>query len=87
MEKFAVKFQIYTKVIKVDELERVYDEINRVFSFLKTFLENFIVKYEDKDLGYMNLDSPIELANRKCNILLVESELVDEIVNTSMPND
>ena len=87
MEKFAVKFQIYTKVIKVDELERVYDEINRVFSFLKTFLENFIVKYEDKDLGYMNLDSPIELANRKSNILLVESELVDEIVNTSMPND
>ena len=35
----------------------------------------------------MDLDTPIELANRKSNILLVESELVNEIVNTSMPND
>ena len=87
MEKFAVKFQIYTNVIKVDELVLVYDEIKRVSSFLKTFPENFIVKYEDKDLGYGDLDSPIELANRKSNILLVESELVGEIVNTSMPND
>ena len=51
------------------------------------FPENFIVKYEDKDLGYVGLDSPIELANKKSNILLVESELVGEIVNTSTPND
>ena len=87
MEELAVKFQIYTKVIKVDELELVYDEINRVFSFLKTVSENFIIKYEDKDLGYVDLDNPIELANRKSNILLVESELVGEIVNTSTPND
>ena len=87
MEKFAVKFQMYTKVIKVDELALVYEEIKRVLSFLKTFPENFIVKYENKDLGYVDLDSPIELANRKSNILLVESELVGEIVNTSMTND
>ena len=63
MEKFAVKFQIYTKIIKVNELALVYDKIKRIFSFLKTFPENFIVKYEDKDLGYLYLDSPIELAN------------------------
>ena len=50
MGKFALKFQIYTKVIKVGELALVYDEIQRVFSFLKTFPENFIVKYDDKDL-------------------------------------
>ena len=81
MEKFAVKFQIYTKVIKVDELALVYDEIKRVFSFPRIFPENFIIKYEDKDLGYVDLDSPTELANRKSNILLVESELVGEIVN------
>ena len=87
MEKFAVKFQIYTKVIKVDGSELVYDEINRVFSFLKTVSKNFILKYEDKDLAYVDLDSPIELANRKSNILLAESELVGEIVNTSTPND
>ena len=87
MEKFAVQFQIYTKVIKVDELALVYYEIKRVFSFLKTFPENFIVKYEDKDLGHVDLDSSTELANRKSNILLVESELVGEIVNTSMTND
>ena len=35
----------------------------------------------------MDLDSSTELANRKSNILLVESELVGEIVNTSMTND
>ena len=87
MEKFAVKFQIYTKAIKVDELALAYDETKRVFSFLKTFPEDFIVKYEDKDLGHVDLDSPTELANRKSNILLVESELVGEIVNTSMMND
>ena len=63
MEKFAVKFQIYTKVIYVNELALVYDKIKHFFSFLKTFPENFIVKYEDKDLGYLYLDSPIELAN------------------------
>ena len=63
MEKFAVKFQIYTKVIYVNELALGYDKIKHIFSFLKTFPENFIVKYEDKDLGYLYLDSPIELAN------------------------
>ena len=63
MEKFAVKFQIYTKVIYVNELALVYDKKKHIFSFLKTFPENFIVKYEDKDLGYLYLDSPIELAN------------------------
>ena len=61
MEKFAVKFQIYTKVIYVNELALVYDKIKHIFSFLKTFPENFIVQYEDKDLGYLYLDSPIEL--------------------------
>ena len=78
-EKFAVKFQIYTKVTKVDELALVYDEIKLVFSFLKTFPENVIVKYEDKYLGYVDLDSPIELATRKSDILLVESELAVKI--------
>ena len=86
MKKFTVKFQIYTKVIKVDEFPLVYDEIKRVFSFLKRLPENFIVNYEDKDLGYVDLDCPIELANRKSDILLVESELSGKIVNTSMPN-
>ena len=61
--------------------------IKLVFSFLKTLLETFTVKPEDKDLGYVDLDSPIELANRKPNILLVEPELAGEIVNTSTPKD
>ena len=87
MEKFAVKFQIYTKVIKVDVLAFVYDKTKHVFSFLKMFPENFIIKYEDKDLDYVDFDSPTELANRKSSILLVESQLVGEIVNFSMPND
>ena len=81
MEKFAVKFQIYTKVIKVDVLAFVYDKTKHVFSFLKMFPENFIIKYEDKDLDYVDFDSP------KSNILMVESQLVGEIVNFSMPND
>ena len=58
MEKSAVKFQIYTKVITVDKLALVYDEIKPVFSFLKTFPE----KYEEKDLGKVDLDSLTELA-------------------------
>ena len=65
MEKFAVKFQIYIKVIKAAESALVYDKLKRVFSFLKTFPENFFVKYWDKDLGYVNLGSPVELADTK----------------------
>ena len=65
MEKFAVKFQIYIKVIKAAESALVYDKLKRVFSFLKTFPENFFVKYWDKDLGYVNLGSPVELADIK----------------------
>ena len=88
MVKLAVKFQIYTKIIKVEKLTLVYDEIKSVLSILKTFPENFIVKYEDNDLGYIDLRSPNEMANsnRKSNIL-AESELAGEIVNTSTPND
>ena len=65
MEKFAVKFQIYIKVIKAAESTLVYDKLKRVFSFLKTFPDNFFVKYWDKDLGYVNLGSPVELADTK----------------------
>ena len=64
-----------------------YDEIKPVFSFLKSFSETFTVKPEDKDLGYVDLDSPIELANRNSKILLVEPELAREIVSTSTPKE
>ena len=65
MDEFSVKFQIYTKVINGDKLTLAHDEVKCIFSFLKTFEGKSIVKYEDKDLDYVDLDSPIKLANRK----------------------
>ena len=56
MERFAVKFQIYTKVIKVHKLAPIYDEIKHVFSFLQSFPEKLIVKYKDKNLSDVGLD-------------------------------
>ena len=40
--------------------------------YQSTILDNFNLKYEDKEFGLVDLDSPIQLYDHKNNILHVE---------------
>ena len=52
----------------------------------------FSLQYEDNGFGFVDLDSPIQLADRKSNILLVktdspENEVNDTVLATSRITD
>ena len=68
IEKFAVKYKTSTKLVYVQNHADIYSEIKKVYQ--STIPDNFNLKYEDKEFGLVDLDSPIQL--RKNNILHVE---------------
>ena len=70
IEIFAVKYKISTKLVYVQNHADIYSEIKKVYQ--STILDNFNLKYEDKEFGLVDLDSPIQLHDHKNNILHVE---------------
>ena len=70
IEKFAVKYKTSTKLVYVQNHADIYSEIKKVYQ--STIPDNFNLKYEDKEFGLVDLDSPIQLHDRKNNILHVE---------------
>ena len=79
-DKFTVKFINSTKVVYIENRADVYESIHKIYQ--GNLARSFSVKYDDKDFGIVDLDSPIKLADRKSNILYIE-EKVSEFQNTS----
>ena len=48
---------------------------------VSSFPGNFTLKFEDEEFGFIDLDSPVYLTDRKSNFLMV-SEPVSELSNT-----
>ena len=79
-DKFAVKFRNSTKVVYIENHADIYESIHKTCQ--GNLPRSFSVKYDDKEFGIVDLDSPIQLADRKSNILYIEEE-VSEFQNAS----
>ena len=80
-DKFAVKFRNSTKVVYIENHADIYESIHKIYQ--GNLPRSFSVKYDDKELGIVDLNSPIQLADRKSNILLYIEEEVSEFQNAS----
>ena len=76
--KFAVKFRNSTKVVYVENRADIYERRHKIYQ--GNLPRSFSVKYDDKEFAIVDLDSPIQLADRKSNILYIEEE-VNELQN------
>ena len=70
IEKYAVKCKTSTKLVYAQNHADIYSEIKKVYQ--STIPDNSNLKYEDKEFGLVDLDSPIQLHDRKNNILHVD---------------
>ena len=78
-DKFAVKFRNSTKVVYIENHADIYESIHKIYQ--GNLPRSFSVKYDDKEFGIVNLDSPTQLADRKSNIYIEEE--VSEFQNAS----
>ena len=79
-DTFAVKFRNSTNVVYIENHADVYQNIRKIYQ--DNLPRSFLVKYDDKEFGIVDLDSPIQLADRKSNILYIEKK-VSEFQNAS----
>ena len=83
--KFLTVYNETKKIVVLTEFEDLHDRIESVYKNIPGFPKKFKVLYEDKDMEeYVDLDSPIQLLNRKSNKLYIKSE--DE-ENKQNPNE
>ena len=74
-DRFAVKFRNSTKVAYIENHADIYESIHKIYQ--GNLPRSFSVKYHDKEFRIVDLDSPIQLADRKSNILYIEEEVSD----------
>ena len=79
-DRFAVKFRNSTKVAYIENHADIYESIHKIYQ--GNLPRSFSVKYHDKEFRIVDLDSPIQLADRKSNILYIEKK-VSEFQNAS----
>ena len=79
-DKFAVKFRNSAKVVYIENHADIYESIHKIYQ--GNLPRSFSVNYDDKEFGIIDLDSPIQLADRKSNILYIE-EGVNEFQSAS----
>ena len=79
-DKFVAKFRNSTKVVYIENHADIYESLHKIYQ--KNLPRSFSVKYDDKEFGNVDLDSPIQLADTKSNILHIEEEL-KELQNAS----
>ena len=72
--KYLVKFKTHSKIILTDNCTKMVDAVKDVYKGLNGFPTYFSLQYEDNEFGFVNLDNPIQLADRKSNILLVKND-------------
>ena len=90
--KYLVLFKTHSKFILTDNCTKIFDAVKDVYKGLNGFPTCFNLQYEDNEFGFVDLDSPIQLADRKSNILLVktdspENEVNDAVLATSRITD
>ena len=90
--KYLVLFKTHSKFILTDNCTKIFDAVKDVYKGLNGFPTCFSLQYEDNEFGFVDLDSPIQLADRKSNILLVktdspENEVNDAVLATSRITD
>ena len=77
-KKLLVKFRSYSKLVVTNDFTNLYDIVTTTYKAVDSFSANFTLKFEDKEFRFIDLDSPVQLTDRKPNILMVsepESEL------------
>ena len=79
-DKFVAKFRNATKVVYIENHADIYESLHKIYQ--SNLPRSFSVKYDDKEFGIVDLDSPIQLADTKSNILYIEEE-VKELQNDS----
>ena len=68
--KFLTVYNETKKIVVLTEFEDLHDRIESVYKNVPGFPKKFKVLYEDKDMEeYVDLDSPIQLMDRKSNKL------------------
>ena len=70
--------QILFQMAVTNDFANLYDIVKTTYKTVDSFPANFTLKFEDKEFGFIDLDSPFQLTDRKSNILMVskpESEL------------
>ena len=83
--KYLVKFKTHSKIILTDNCTKIFDAVKDVYKGLNGFPTYFSLQYEDNEFGFVDLDSPTQLADRKSNILLVKTDLsVNEEANDTV---
>ena len=79
-DTFALKFRNSTNVVYIENNADIYQSVHKIYQ--DNLPRSFLVKYDDKEFGIVDLDSPIQLADRKSNILYTEEE-ISEFQNAS----
>ena len=77
-KKLLVKFRSYSKLVVTNDFTNLYDIVTTTYKAVDSFSANFTLKFEDKEFRFIDLDSPVQLTDRKPKILMVsepESEL------------
>lgn len=73
--KFIVIYNDSEKIVRIKEFEDLFDAIKIAFKNMLTFPQQFKILYEDEDMNeFVDLDSPIQLLDRKSNKVIVRSE-------------
>ena len=78
-DKFVAKFRNATKVVYIENHADIYESLHKIYQ--SNLPRSFSVKYDDKEFGIVDLDSPTQLADRKSNIYIEEE--VSEFQNAS----
>ena len=78
--KLLVKFRSYSKLVVTNDFANLYDIVKTTYKAVDSLPANFTLKFEDKEFGFINLDSPVQLTDRKSNILMA-SEPQSELRN------
>ena len=82
--KYLVKFKTHSKIILTGNCSKMFDAVKDVYKGLNGFPTYFSLQYKNNEFGFGDLDSPIQLAFRTPNILMVktDSPLNEEVNHT-----
>ena len=74
----------HSKIILTDNCTKIFDAVKDVYKGLNGFPTYFSLQYKNNEFGFGDLDSPIQLAFRTPNILMVktDSPLNEEVNHT-----
>ena len=82
--RMAFQSGTHSKIILTDNCTKIFDAVKDVYKGLNGFPTYFSLQYKNNEFGFGDLDSPIQLAFRTPNILMVktDSPLNEEVNHT-----